>query len=79
MENMKGSKNKTYRVKMSFSLIPEMQAAMLSSIMLPPIHTWTGFMSFRSDIGEQGSRKPATPSTHYMDKRKDIHGKNVQN
>lgn len=61
----KGTENKcTHRVKKSFSLIPEMQAAMLSSNMVPPNHTWTGFRSLRSDMGEQGRRKPATPNTH---------------
>ncbi len=43
-----------------------MQAAMLSHSMLPPIHTWTGFRSLRSDVGEQGRRKPAKPTTHWF-------------
>ena len=53
--------------------MPEMQAAMLSDSMVPPIHTWMGFRSFRSDMGDQGRRKPAIPTAHWLDKCMDIH------
>ena len=50
---------------MSFSLMPETQAAMLRVRMEVPSHTWTGLRSARSDTGEQGSRKPPTPTAHW--------------
>lgn len=53
-----------HRAKKSFSLIPEMQAMMLSDRMLPPNHTWAGLSSLRSDAGDQGSRKATAPATH---------------
>lgn len=68
----KSNTDSTHRTKKSFSLMPEMQAAMLSVSMLPPIHTWMGFSSLRSDMGEQGRRKPAKPAAHWLDKCMDM-------
>lgn len=53
--------------------MPEMQAAMLSVSMLPPIHTWMGFMNLRRDTGEHGRRKPAKPATHWFHKHTGSH------
>lgn len=47
---------------------------MASDRMLPPNHTWRGLSSLRSDVGEQGSRKTATPPTHWMDGGGEIKG-----
>ncbi|TNN52243.1 hypothetical protein EYF80_037547 [Liparis tanakae] len=49
-------------------IVKNAEAAMLSHRMLPPIHTWTGLRRARRDAGEQGSRKPAKPTTHWMDR-----------
>lgn len=56
----------THRAKKSFSLIPEMQATMLSISIMLPNHTCIGFKNLRSAIWVQGRRKPIIPNTHWM-------------
>ena len=56
----------THRAKKSFSLIPEMQATMLSINIMLPNHTCIGFKNLRSAIWVQGRRKPIIPNTHWM-------------
>lgn len=58
----------TYRTKKSFSLMPEIQAAIPSVIKLPPIQTCWGFRSLRNELGDQGRRKTAIPAAHWVDK-----------
>jgi len=54
---------------MRFSLMPEMQAAMLRVSMEAPSHTCSGFRAPRSHAGEQGSRKPPRPTAHWRIQR----------